>query len=825
MGDSRVGPGDFLLGTDTQDGQPVHLPAASRPSHLTVIGATGTGKTTLLQRLILADIENGTSCVAIDAHGDITRGVLGEAPASAKERVHLIEVWEDRPFGLNLFDLSYRSPRAIDKAASEILLIFKRMFEGDATFRPQLDNDLDLLIRTMLANEGCTLAEALYLIRDDPTLRDRMVSQVTNNALKDSWRDYAHSKDRNQRNAALRNRLNPFLGSETVRTITGQAQTTVPLKRVMDTPGETLLVNLPIGGRGSESESRFLGSLLVCLLTRLVFDRAGGEGPFNRVHLYLDEYGRYATPTTAKLFGEGRKYNFSLAVAHQSRDDLRGTGNEDAELQAACLICFHPTSGHDAVELAASMPVVPRSATEPRRAISLTPIKQLLQGRHQSDTTQHLTRKLLLPIQETIDGPVLASTYHQALAREGMSLIESLLVDVMKNAFPLRSREFYMRLAAATYPLRHHIGLSCGLGWMPDMWDQWGESLAQRIVEHDPKPLYDEALDARFYREYLEDRKDICNAQEMLDYRRKTVREHGEIGYPFFHDLYTLCDLLVSEPLYVSVPGHEARPPQTYADAQGELANNIKSLPNFHAYIRLRTPDGVQVREIRLGPTPEHTSLTSSISPETYMRLKDPNYKFGLAMDTVTIDFATYFSDLRRRASAKRESTDAVRARSRERFGRPREQVEQEIRRRQTLFAGGRTNQADVAKQQPDAPAVDLAQATARAKWKREHPTQVEDAPKQSPQPRPTIGRRSPKRLAAPSEEQKAVQHPDPAPPPKNLPSSEAAPLRVYEVAKELGVESKVVMETLASLGIFVRSASSLLTSADRCRVMETFRP
>ena len=39
--------------------------------------------------------------------------------------------------------------------------------------------------------------------------------------------------------------------------------------------------------------------------------------------------------------------------------------------------------------------------------------------------------------------------------------------------------------------------------------------------------------------------------------------------------------------------------------------------------------------------------------------------------------------------------------------------------------------------------------------------------------------------------------------------------VRVYELAKELGVESKVVMTKLQEMGEFVRSASSTVDDAD----------
>jgi hypothetical protein len=56
-------------------------------------------------------------------------------------------------------------------------------------------------------------------------------------------------------------------------------------------------------------------------------------------------------------------------------------------------------------------------------------------------------------------------------------------------------------------------------------------------------------------------------------------------------------------------------------------------------------------------------------------------------------------------------------------------------------------------------------------------------------------------------------------------PSDEVAKVRVYELAKELRVESKVVIAKLQDLGVFVRSASSRLEATDVRRVKESLAP
>ena len=51
------------------------------------------------------------------------------------------------------------------------------------------------------------------------------------------------------------------------------------------------------------------------------------------------------------------------------------------------------------------------------------------------------------------------------------------------------------------------------------------------------------------------------------------------------------------------------------------------------------------------------------------------------------------------------------------------------------------------------------------------------------------------------------------------------AKVRVYELAKEFGVESKVVMAKLEEMGEFVRSASSTIEAPVVRRLKEAFGP
>jgi late competence protein required for DNA uptake (superfamily II DNA/RNA helicase) len=66
------------LGTDSDTGQIVELSQASRRQGLYIIGANGTGKTGLIEHLILQDIDQGLGVGLLDPHGDLVNAILAK---------------------------------------------------------------------------------------------------------------------------------------------------------------------------------------------------------------------------------------------------------------------------------------------------------------------------------------------------------------------------------------------------------------------------------------------------------------------------------------------------------------------------------------------------------------------------------------------------------------------------------------------------------------------------------------------------------------------------------------------------------------------------
>src|SRR5712691_2007117 len=92
-----------VLGNDTQTGSRVELPQASRREGLYIIGATGTGKSTLIENLILQDIKQGLGICLLDPHGDLTDAVLALMDRRLEDVILLDLMDRKHVFGLHLF--------------------------------------------------------------------------------------------------------------------------------------------------------------------------------------------------------------------------------------------------------------------------------------------------------------------------------------------------------------------------------------------------------------------------------------------------------------------------------------------------------------------------------------------------------------------------------------------------------------------------------------------------------------------------------------------------------------------------------------------------
>jgi hypothetical protein len=345
----------------------VDVPQASRRQGLYLIGIQGTGKSVLIENLIIQDIKQNMGVCVLDPHGDLINAVLSRLPERRVNDVIYLDISdEDYPFGINLFTCSNpNSAKAVQIIVDKVRHVFEKLL-GVSHDTPLLLEYLTNCTRTLIANPGYTMADIPLLLQDGGC-RKKLVANVTDIDVQRFWRHHDQKKPADQVyeiSSTLR-RVGEFL-QPLSRNIVGQSTSTIDLQSIMN-EGKILLVKL---SPELLSVSSLIGSLFIALFLQAAKSRA--EVPVNKrrqFNLYADEFQRFATEDMATLLEEARKYAVATTIAHQNRGQLDSnnrqleTNLKDRTRSAANLVVFRINS-KDAEELAGEFDITPQAAWE-----------------------------------------------------------------------------------------------------------------------------------------------------------------------------------------------------------------------------------------------------------------------------------------------------------------------------------------------------------------------------------------------------------------------------------------------------------------------------
>jgi hypothetical protein len=330
----------------TAGGGPVVLAVADARYHLHLLGPTGVGKSTLIARLVLSDLEAGRGAVVIDPKGDLIEEILARIPDRAGERVDLLDPLDPSPPGLNV--LEGDDP---DLVVDQLVGIFRRVYER--FWGPRTDDILRVALLTLLETGGGTLADVPRLLTDvhwRAQLLDHLYEPV---GLEPFWESYNELGEavRAQMTGPVLNKLRAFLLRRPVRAIVGQQRSTIDVARILD-HGRLLLVRVPKGTLG-EDTSRLLGSFVVARVWQAALARAAQpEQQRADAALYVDEVHNYLNLPTPleEMLAEARGYRLSLCLAHQHLGQLPKEMREALAANARTKLYFQ-LSQHDAQSL------------------------------------------------------------------------------------------------------------------------------------------------------------------------------------------------------------------------------------------------------------------------------------------------------------------------------------------------------------------------------------------------------------------------------------------------------------------------------------------
>jgi len=287
-----------------------------RRLHMYLIGKTGTGKTTMLQNMVLDDMKEGRGLAVVDPHGDFIEFILNRVPSYRINDVLLFDPSDfENPIGFNL--LENVDPDARNIVASGLIGIFKKIW-GDVSWGPRLEYILRNAILSLMAYKDSTLLGIMKILVDK-NYRSKVVAKLTDPVLRDFWLNEFEKYDpkfRTEAIAPIQNKVGQFLSSPTVRNIVGQPKSSFNLKEMMDNR-KILLISLPMGKIG-EDNSALLGAMMITKMQLQAMERASvPEEKRTDFYLYVDEFQNFATEAFATILSEARKYHLNLILANQ----------------------------------------------------------------------------------------------------------------------------------------------------------------------------------------------------------------------------------------------------------------------------------------------------------------------------------------------------------------------------------------------------------------------------------------------------------------------------------------------------------------------------
>jgi hypothetical protein len=283
--------------------------------HGFILGKTGTGKSTTLERIFITAIRLGLGGAFFDPHGISVDFILAHLPKNRTNDVVLIDPQKDRVPGINILEgenKNLRVDQAIDLLAN---------FRGSTSWGARSDyitRNLGRAVVQLIA--GCTLLHLDRVFTDDDyraSIRANTTDQFILKffqAYEEKWSD----KQRDEASAAPLNKLD-VLNHPLVRTIVGQRHG-LNFRELID-QRKIILFRLPVGEIGQEVAS-VLGAIGTAGLLHGAMEReiTSSSAQFITVADEIQLFIRGLA--TEQLLSGARKYRLSYIGGTQTLEQM-----------------------------------------------------------------------------------------------------------------------------------------------------------------------------------------------------------------------------------------------------------------------------------------------------------------------------------------------------------------------------------------------------------------------------------------------------------------------------------------------------------------------
>jgi hypothetical protein len=347
---------------------PLRLTHEERFSHTHILGGTNAGKTTLIENLILHDIqsEDSPSLILIDPHSDLVRR-LTRADLGIEDRLIIIDPRDTQhPPALNIFAINKERFGSYDEATQEqvtagVIQTFNYLFGGltNLALTGKQDVFFRYVARLMLSlpeamGRNATILDMMRLMSDPAPYADA-IAKLPDIPREFFLRDFA-TKTFEQTKEQIRYRLQAIIENPTMARLFTSEETKVDLFTEMNR-GAIILVDT--AKDFLKENSATFGRLFISLVLQAVLERAAiPERDRKPTFLIVDEAASFFSSNIDDLLTEARKYKCGCVFGHQYLD--QATGSLKSSLAANTSIKFGASlSVADARSMAPEMRTTP----------------------------------------------------------------------------------------------------------------------------------------------------------------------------------------------------------------------------------------------------------------------------------------------------------------------------------------------------------------------------------------------------------------------------------------------------------------------------------
>ena len=340
----------------------VGLGVAEARHHLHLLGPTGTGKSTLLLRLVLAEAAAGRGVAVVDPHGDLAVRILERLPVPARDRLILIDPDETAaPPSWNVLDCP---PGGGELVTEHLVATMHRLYAP--WWGPRLEDTLRAACLTLThpathalhshnSSGGSTKATLVDIPRllTQPGFRARVTAGVRRadpGGLGAFWDAYDALTPAQAAlvGGPVLSKLRAITSRAFAVDLLGAAPSTIDMGAILD--GGILIARLPKGILG-EDTTRLVGSLLLTGLWQAATARTGQpEAERLDASVVVDECHNFLHLPIGldDALAEARSYRVSWVLAHQHLGQLPSTMGAaiDANARNKVYFALSPADAH-----------------------------------------------------------------------------------------------------------------------------------------------------------------------------------------------------------------------------------------------------------------------------------------------------------------------------------------------------------------------------------------------------------------------------------------------------------------------------------------------